>query len=739
MVRHLERCGRLAVRAVCLAALLTFSAAVDARSAREVERLEELGRIWVYVDLFDPYLATSDADWDQALYDAIGQVRGARDEASYLVALNAMLRRSGDPIAEAIPDDRPNEPEDGVSPAIRNERGTWIANCNGLVRAVTGKGATGADLAGQIAAHPTVVDCRAFRGDYAVLHEVMGAIGASRTARALPGGFSLVREYSGFPPATGTSTAGYTSGLSFVDLGQLKPSAQPPATTPLVFLVDGDIAPFEIATIGALQAAGGARVVASGRFGVGITFAHAGRLNLGISEGVYVYPNGTVGFRADAAPPADKALETAIAQLSEGPSAAADGVGALRRRAPGHQYVSEGVPPLEQRLLALFRYWGTIKYFYPYKNLMERPWDDTLREFIPIFMAADTRQAYEMAILRLGVRMQDSHTSVSGLTATLDGIAPSNPAILARFIEGRLAVVALYDVTLADRLGVGDEIVAVDGAPIADLERRLAPLLSASTPQALRARLARRLLSGPRGGVAELQVRGAGGGIRTVRVARTDARPPAPPGPAWRKLESDVGYINLEQLRFEDGDRALDDLINCKSLVVDLRGYPQGTAWVLGPRFARSDAPIFFARFRRPLFQGPPRYGADQSAWQSFEQTVPAAKKGRYEGRIFVLIDERAISQAEHTALFFKAAAADLTFVGSPTNGTDGDVTQVALPGGLGVFFTGHDVRHANGAQLQRVGIQPDVPVSPTLAGLRAGRDEVLEKALELARPATGR
>jgi C-terminal processing protease CtpA/Prc len=46
------------------------------------------------------------------------------------------------------------------------------------------------------------------------------------------------------------------------------------------------------------------------------------------------------------------------------------------------------------------------------------------------------------------------------------------------------------------------------------------------------------------------------------------------------------------------------------------------------------------------------------------------------------------------------------------------------------VGFTGHDVRHADGRQLQRVGIVPDVPVPPTLRGLREGRDEVLERAL---------
>jgi C-terminal processing protease CtpA/Prc len=32
---------------------------------------------------------------------------------------------------------------------------------------------------------------------------------------------------------------------------------------------------------------------------------------------------------------------------------------------------------------------------------------------------------------------------------------------------------------------------------------------------------------------------------------------------------------------------------------------------------------------------------------------------------------------------------------------------------------------------MQRVGIRPDVEVAPTLPGVRAGRDEVLERAVD--------
>jgi C-terminal processing protease CtpA/Prc len=115
---------------------------------------------------------------------------------------------------------------------------------------------------------------------------------------------------------------------------------------------------------------------------------------------------------------------------------------------------------------------------------------------------------------------------------------------------------------------------------------------------------------------------------------------------------------------------------------------------------------------------------------ETFLQRIPRTDKWRYHGLTVMLIDERTISQAEHTGLFFEAADGT-KFVGSPTQGANGDVTNLSLPGGIYVNFSGQAVWHADGRQLQRLGLQPDVEAHPTLAGIRAGKDEVLDKALE--------
>jgi C-terminal processing protease CtpA/Prc len=52
------------------------------------------------------------------------------------------------------------------------------------------------------------------------------------------------------------------------------------------------------------------------------------------------------------------------------------------------------------------------------------------------------------------------------------------------------------------------------------------------------------------------------------------------------------------------------------------------------------------------------------------------------------------------------------------------------LPGGLRAMISGIGVFYPNKKPTQRVGILPDVEVKPTIAGIRSGRDEVLEEAI---------
>jgi C-terminal processing protease CtpA/Prc len=99
-----------------------------------------------------------------------------------------------------------------------------------------------------------------------------------------------------------------------------------------------------------------------------------------------------------------------------------------------------------------------------------------------------------------------------------------------------------------------------------------------------------------------------------------------------------------------------------------------------------------------------------------------------YSGKVAILVDEVTQSQAEYTTMAFRTAP-NAVVIGSTTAGADGDVSTIPLPGGSS-YISGIGVFYPDGRPTQRIGILPDIEVKPTLLGLQAGRDELIEEAI---------
>ena len=70
--------------------------------------------------------------------------------------------------------------------------------------------------------------------------------------------------------------------------------------------------------------------------------------------------------------------------------------------------------------------------------------------------------------------------------------------------------------------------------------------------------------------------------------------------------------------------------------------------------------------------------------------------------------------------------------IGTPTAGANGNVNPFELPGGFRVSWTGMRVMNHDDSQHHVHGVQPTISLEPTIDGIAAGRDEYLEKALEI-------
>lgn len=64
---------------------------------------------------------------------------------------------------------------------------------------------------------------------------------------------------------------------------------------------------------------------------------------------------------------------------------------------------------------------------------------------------------------------------------------------------------------------------------------------------------------------------------------------------------------------------------------------------------------------------------------------------------------------------------------------SNGNVNRFRVPGGYTISFTGMMEANHDGSQHHIIDNLPDVIVKRTIAGIAAGRDELLEKAIDLA------
>jgi C-terminal processing protease CtpA/Prc len=709
------------------------------------ERLAHLGRLWGQVRYRHPYLAYKDINWDAALIAAIPKVEAARDRAAYAEAVQDMLDALRDSATHV---ERAEEQKEGAGKApanpvreLRNWEGKDVLVLD--LRAVTDRNVLNRlryqpeEVRPDISrAKAVIIDLRA-RGlepDATwKMSQVLGNLLPFLLSQELqvPGERTVL--HSGYRPQTMPTSGGYST--SFVTLAgeQLAPKGDGKAR-PIVFLLD-DKSYLDPRAL-TMKAQGLAQLVTEGRLDDGAVVQQTRvELGAGLTATVRVSELG-IPLRADAVLPKrarsegkdetlQKALDLARKPAKKAKAREFDTLPPARWQAD-RPYEDMLYPSREYRLLALFRLWNVIQLFYPYKHLLDRDWDEALTTFLPRFEKAKDAAEYALAVAELSARVQDGHTTLRGHPELEKrGISGVNAPFELMELDGKPVVMEVRDAEAAPGLARGQVVETLDGKPFAERVKALEPYVTASHPVHLRHRLLARALVGPEGSQATVGVRDASGQEKQVRFTRSIKSFQKPrQGEAWRLLPDNIGYVDLTRLQTPDVPTVFEKLKNTKALVFDMRGYPNGTAWAIAP-YLNTRKARYAAVFERNLVSAD-----DGNSRYKFFQELPRAEVPLYRGRTVMLVDERAISQSEHSGLFFEAANGT-TFIGSPSAGANGDITDMVLPGGITLVFTGHDVRHLDGRQLQRVGLRPQVYVRPTLPGLQAGKDEVLDRALE--------
>ena len=275
----------------------------------------------------------------------------------------------------------------------------------------------------------------------------------------------------------------------------------------------------------------------------------------------------------------------------------------------------------------------------------------------------------------------------------------------------------------------GDVIVAIDGRPVIERTEELYPYGNGSTENSVYEMLGSKILRGNAETVALTIQRGDDTQIVTIPrieiedLNRSMINQPAVGDGSYTLLDDETGYVYAAMLSRDDVEVMKEEFRQTSGLILDLRDYPRGFVIYDVADFILPEE-VVFTHMTFPDHSNPGTF-----IWEE-PLCAGGGDSSSYEGKVAVLIDEGSISSAEFHAMAWRLAPQARVF-GSHTSGADGNITHVSLPGGVNTFFTGLGVYNSDGSETQRVGIIPDVEVRPTIEGLQAGRDEVLEAALE--------
>jgi len=725
-----------------------------------INRLAALCKVWGAVKFFHPYLAYKDIDWDAPLVEAIAKVSAAASKEEYKSAIDAMLSSLNDPATRTV--------GEAVAPAAKPDKAStaqpyikWMDDQIAVIIATDHNQFAGAQEKAELfrkvfteaqKAKALVLDIRrdaSAEGNFAADYWFNTFFSQSfplLIGESFPSSSIRYRMHSGYAPQTGTSSGGYFSALVTRDGPYITARGPKEGRKPMAIVInEGSSELYPL--FGGLQSSGLATIIqegeASAESGSTLPIQLGEGLTARLRTGEIINPDGSPGFQPDLvvasstkSAESNPAMAAALKAIRENrvikrQSKPAPQTGAAR---PDNPYRESEYPDKKHRLLALFRYWNIINYFNPYNHLLDKSWDLVLTEYIPRMEAARDALEYHLTVAELVTNIHDTHGFTSSPVLN-KYFGTHSPPIEIRFVEGQTVITRLSDEALkeAPDLKPGDVILSVDKEEITKRRERIGRYVAVSTPQAFNYRVNGRVLSGAQNSKAALQIKDRDGKVFEVTLTRSSFGFLPKRDAVYRILPEGYGYFDLTRLTPQELDAAFTAVKNTPALILDMRGYPRGIFFMLGMRLTSKRATA--ALFERAEIHASE---AGQNSRKKFEQVIFPSPQGRYAGKVVMLINEQAISQSEHTCLFVEAAT-DVTFIGTPTNGANGDVTSITLPGGITTNFTGHDVRHSDGRQLQRVGIQPNIKAEPTIKGVREGRDEVLESAIEFLRKSVDR
>lgn len=367
---------------------------------------------------------------------------------------------------------------------------------------------------------------------------------------------------------------------------------------------------------------------------------------------------------------------------------------------------------LNVRLANVVIAWNVLQHFYPYFDVVHVDWEKELSNTLGDVYKNKTESDFFKTLCGLIAKLQDGHGVVYNNNIPQWGL-PVSYAL----VENQVVISGSKSL-LFHR---GDIIKSIDGRNALEELQREESLVSGS-PQLRRYRALNIFGSDFSQSEARIEL------IRenkTIEVkAKRDFR--------CNLFFNSIGSVNLKGKEYKDGiyyensrstefKNELPYLINSKGIIVD----PMSDLYELIPHIIKE--PVWSPIWNIPLTRYPDRENVTfiSSRWK-IDPVKP------FISAKLVFLEEPFRVSSGETILSFIDYYKLGKLVGDTTAGTNGNVNFIPLIGDYSIMWTGMKVLKQDSSQHHLIGYRPDYPVKRTIKAIKEGRNEHLDKALEV-------
>lgn len=369
------------------------------------------------------------------------------------------------------------------------------------------------------------------------------------------------------------------------------------------------------------------------------------------------------------------------------------------------------------RLAGIIITWNMFQHFYPYFHLTDTNWDEQLEQALRKTTDDKNKKDYIQSLSSLLVHTEDAHAELSH-----QKYSPRDEKLpfVVDFIEGEIVVTAAEE---ESGLLPGDIIVSMNQRKALEIFEDFKKDIVGS-PQFKNFVASYYFTYGN-------QVKIEINRDKEKFIAEVDGKAGINIDEFHRKedfkeLDKGIYYVNLlsEHASLIIGENS-EKLAQAKGVIFDLRGYPDLDLMhqVIGHLI---EEPVTGPIYKVPQFIYPDREKVTYFEW--IEPILP--NPPQFSGKIVFLTYSGAISRPEYFLSFIKDNKLG-DIVGQPTAGATGYAQAFAIPGNIIIYFTGLEVLSKNRVPIHISGIEPTVEIERTIAGVREGVDEYIEKAIE--------